>query len=100
MSNIDINNEQVHRAGEKRLDYRLGVIRHAIVYLIVNVLIWLVWPLIPKDPATLNWPLIISGGWFVVLIVHMLIVFVSNNPRQVRQQEIKREVQEQQLHRP
>ena len=100
MSNVDINNEQVQRAGEMRQDFRLGVIRHAVVYLVVNVLIWLIWPLIPKDPATLNWPLIISGAWLVVLVVHILIVFVSNNPRQVRQQEVKREVQEHQLHRP
>src|SRR5215510_2183804 len=100
MSNLNTNNSQARRAGEKRLDFRLGVIRHAVVFLVVNMLIWLAWPLIPKDPATLNWPLIISGGWLVVLIVHMLIVFVSNSPRQVRQQEMKREIQEQHLHRP
>ncbi len=98
MPDIRINPTEVQRQGERRLSFRAGLVIHAAVYVIVNVILWLVWVIIPKDPTLPPLPLVITLGWLVVLIVHAAIVLVSHSPRQVERDEIKREIKEQQLH--
>jgi hypothetical protein len=62
------------------------------------VIVWAIWLLIPnKGDSFPVLPLIITGAWTVVLLVHAFIVTIAHSPRQAGRDEIKREVQEQRL---
>src|SRR5260370_42416046 len=98
MPDIRKNSDEVQRQGKRGLSFRPGLVIPAGVYVIGNVILGLVWAIIPKAPTVPPLPLAITLGWLVVLIVHAAIVLVSHSPRQVERDEIKREIKEQQLH--
>lgn len=97
MSNMPIDRQEVKEAAATRRTFWIGVYRHFLVYLAVNVLIWLLWLLIPNMQALPPIPWVITGGWTIILLVHALIVFLSHNPRQAAQAEVQRQVQEKQV---
>ena len=98
MRNVPIQEEKVERQVEKREMFHVGLFLHFTAYVIVNVIIWAVWLVLPNRGDSLPAiPLIITGAWAVILIAHALIVSVSHSPRQAGRDEIKREVQEDRL---
>ena len=98
MRNAQIDENKVERQAEKRQMFHMGLFLHFTIYVVVNVIIWAVWLLIPNKGADFPAvPVIITGAWGVVLIAHALIVGVSHTPRQVANDEIKREVQQEKL---
>ena len=98
MPNIQVNPNQVQQEGEKRASFRVGFATHVVVYVIVNAILWLLWALGLISTNLLPIIAVITLGWLVALIAHAAIVLTSHSPRQVRQDEVKREVKEQQLH--
>ena len=98
MNNAHIDKQKVEHQVEKRQMFHVGLFLHFTAYVVVNVVMWGIWLLIPnKGTALPSVPLIITGAWAVILIAHALIVSVSHSPRQVGQDEIKREVQKEEL---
>src|SRR5579871_4787803 len=98
MRNVQIDQTSVQHQEEKRRIFHVGLFLHFTVYVIVNVILWAIWLLIPdKSSSFPAIPLIVTGAWTVILIVHALIISVSHTPAQVAHDEVKREVQKQQL---
>lgn len=98
MRNAHIDSNRVEQQVEKRQMFHVGLFMHFTVYVVLNVIVWAIWILIPnKGDSFPVLPLIITAGWTVVLLVHAFIVTVAHSPRQVRHDEIKREVQKQKL---
>jgi hypothetical protein len=101
MRNTHIDNTRVEQQVEKRQMFHMGLFLHFATYVVINVIVWAIWLLIPnKGDSFPIFPLIVTGAWTVVLLVHAFIVTVAHNPRQVRHDEIKREVQKQRLEKP
>jgi len=98
MRNAQVHKDQIERQVDKRQMFHVGLFLHFTAFVVVNVIVWAVWLLLPNKgdglPAV---PLVITGAWAVMLIAHALIVSVSHSPRQVGQDEIKREVQKERL---
>jgi hypothetical protein len=97
MSNIQIDRSEVRNEVEKRQNFWAGVYRHFGVFAIANVLVWVLWPVFVKDPNAFPVPLVVTGGWAIVLLVHAIIVFTSHKPTEVAQDEIERQAKEQQV---
>lgn len=96
MSNIPVDRDKVQHEIAKRKDYWSSVYRHFLLWVVVNAVLWLAWFALPKDP---NWPplpIIFTGAWAVMIIVHALIVFMARKPYEVGRDEIKREIQKDQ----
>ena len=100
MNNTHIDSNKVEHQVEKRQKFHMGVLLHFSVFVVVNLIVWAIWLLIPNKadsfPAI---PLIITGAWTVILIVHSVLVGVSHSPGEVRHDEIKREVQKEHIER-
>ena len=96
MSNVQIDTNKVDRQVEKRQKFHVGLFMHFTVFVVVNVIVWLVWFLMANKAGSYpTVPFIITGAWAVVLVVHGLIVAVAHKPHEVAQDEIKREIQQQ-----
>ena len=98
MRNAHIDTNRVEQQVEKRQMFHIGLFLHFAVYVVVNLIVWAFWVLIPnKGDSFPVFPLIVTGAWTVVLLVHAFIVTVAHSPKQIRYDEIKREVQKQRL---
>ena len=94
MSTVQINPNKVYHEGSKRKGFRMIVMIHALVFVLSNMLIWLLWLAIPHDANAFPVPIVITGGWLVVLVAHAIIVLVSHTPSEVQRDEIKRQMQQ------
>jgi len=98
MGAAHINENKVEHQAKKRQRFHVGLFLHFTVYVVVNVILWAVWLLIPdKGNGIPALPLIVTGAWTVMLIVHALILAVSHSPQQVAHDEVQRQVED---HRP
>jgi hypothetical protein len=97
MSNVQIDQGEVHHEVEKRKSFWAGVFRHFAVFLVINVIVWPLWTVLVKDPSAFPVPLVITGGWAIVLLVHAIIVFASHKPSEVAQDEVERQAKDQQV---
>jgi hypothetical protein len=94
MTNAQIDRTEVENAIDSRRAFRNGVYLHFIVFSIVNIIVWLAWALGPKDGSIPYIPIVISGSWAIVLIVHSAFVFFSHRPRQVGRDELRRQIEQ------
>jgi fatty acid desaturase len=92
MSNLQINHNEVQEAADTRRTFLRGAYIHFIIFAVVNILIWGAWALGPKDGSAPYVPIIITGSWAIILIVHAVVVFFSHRPHEAAVDEINRQV--------
>ncbi|HHF56284.1 MAG TPA: 2TM domain-containing protein [Thermoplasmatales archaeon] len=66
-------NEEIIRKAEKRAEDKLGFYIHFAIYLIVNIMLFLIWLFITKGFPWFLFPL---GGWGIGVTFHFLAAFV------------------------
>ncbi len=108
----NIDEQAIRRRVEKRLDARREFIIHAMVFVVVNVAIWLLWAALPGIVASLPgtdagiaefaqvnsaipWPIFVTVGWGIGLVAHYLTYYYKHGEGARRREEIvSREVQQ------
>src|SRR5690349_7954692 len=108
--------DEIRRRVEKRYKERQGFMIHLVIYLIINLLLWGLWWLIPQlGPDTWSlmdltpddieffafpWPLVISIGWGIGLVSHYISYYYQYGPGAGRREDaIQREVEEEMARR-
>ena len=103
--------EEIRHRVEKRYKERQGFIVHLVVYLIINLLIWGLWWIIPQlgpdawalmelapddiEFFVFPWPLVISIGWGLGLASHYISYYYQHGPGAgQREAAIQREVEQ------
>jgi hypothetical protein len=70
---MKMTEEQIYELARKRVEARHGFYTHLAVYIVVNIMLFLIWFFTGRDFPWFIFPL---GGWGIGLIFHGLGVFV------------------------
>jgi hypothetical protein len=97
----ELDVQQIRRKLEKRFEERNNFFIHVVIYIIINVLLWLVWLIIPtvfqdfpKELAAFPAPLVVMFAWGSGLTAHWLDYYMKYGPgADRREREIQREIE-------
>jgi len=67
--------EEIRRRVEKRIKARQELLQHAVAYVLVNALLWVIWGASGSwfgGIFTIPWPLIVMLGWGIGMIAHLM----------------------------
>jgi hypothetical protein len=83
--------KQAYERAERIVAEKIGFLRHLMIYVLVNILLFAINMVTSSDFLWFLFPL---GGWGVVLLAHFLSVFVFRGERfeRWRRSEIEREM--------
>ena len=70
-----LTEEEIYKKARKRVEEKKGLLIHAIIYVLVNALLVVIWAVTGSNYQWFWWPL---GGWGIGLIFNFLGVFVFN----------------------
>ena len=72
MENLE-KNPQILKKAKARVNFKI----HLVIYILTNILFWLLWVfgVSFSENEKLPWPIFTTGTWGVILIFHYLIVF-------------------------
>jgi hypothetical protein len=108
--NDDPQYDEIRWKVERRFKERLGVIIHALLFVPLNLMFWGMWLFVSPSSSTaispgappvttpvdlgFPWPLIITLGWGVGLVAHLMTYYYQYGPgAALREDAIKREVE-------
>lgn len=60
-----LTEQQLHNKAQKRVDIKY----HLVVYVLVNILLWVIWAV---NGMGYIWPAWVTGGWGLGLILHIV----------------------------
>ena len=86
-----MSEEEIYQLARKRVEEKKGFFSHLIIYVIVNLILFLIW-LFPAGGG-FPWFLFPLGGWGIGLIFHALGTFVFNKETGWERREIEKEVE-------
>jgi hypothetical protein len=105
----DSQYDMIRRKVERRYKERLGLIIHVVAFVVFNLLFWGMWLLLTPVSQTIEvagsqsvssavpafpWPIIITLGWSVGLVGHVLNYYFKYGPGAERREDaIEREVE-------
>jgi len=94
----DLNYDEIRARAEKRVKQRAEFYQHLAIYLVTNVLLWIMFALISilsgGGGGPLIVPLLSTLGWGIGLAIHGIVVFVDTTAMDARRErEIQREIQ-------
>jgi hypothetical protein len=89
MSN-QITEEEIYQKARKRVEDKKGLLIHAIVYVLVNAILVVIWATTSHGYPWFLWPL---GGWGIGLIFNFLGVFVFDRQMGWEQSAIEKEAE-------
>jgi hypothetical protein len=87
MSN-QISEEEIYQQARKRVEEKKGLLIHAIVYVLVNAILVIIWAVTNHGYPWFWWPL---GGWGIGLIFNFLGVYVFNRQMKWEQTAVEKE---------
>jgi len=83
--------QRVLRAIEKAAKERTEFVTHAVIYALINLMLWFIWLF---TRAEFPFPLLVMGFWGIGLVSHAASVFFSSARQQLaREEAIQREVE-------
>ena len=88
--------EEIRRRVEKRIKQRNEFYSHLAVYVVCNLMMWMIWALTrdPGETIGFPWPLIVMFGWGIGLGSHALTVYFNSASRvEARERAIQREIE-------
>lgn len=84
--------EKIRRKIKKRQEERQGFIIHLVIYLLLNLMFWMMW--LTSSPVGFPWPVFISLPWGVGMFAHWMEFNSKYGPgAEKREREIEREVE-------
>jgi len=88
--------ERIRRRIHKRLQARKDYWVHLSIYVMVNLMLWLIWFLVM--PGQFMWPFIVTAGWGIGLVAHTIDYYMEyggghNKLDEMMQREVERELQ-------
>jgi len=87
----DSQYDEIRRKVEKRYKERQGLIIHFSIYLIVNLMLWILWAV---TSLSFPWPMIVTTGWGMGMVAHFLsYYFQYGRGAERREDAIQREVE-------
>jgi hypothetical protein len=66
------SDEELRRKAEKIAEEKIGVYIHIPVYLIVNIMLYIIW-WTTGGPDSLPWPIFVTIGWGIGLVAHIFV---------------------------
>ncbi len=89
-----VDTDRDHHRAERIVAEKVGFFRHAMVYVLVNVVLLVVNLMMSSD---FLWFVLVLGGWGVLLLAHFLGVFVFRGGafERWRRREIEKEMEKQ-----
>lgn len=90
MSFSDMSDQELREIAKKRIEAKNGVIVHAIVYVFVNIGLWLMYFF--TSPGQFLWPIFPTFGWGIGLTAHFfwMLVMLRGTDEQAIDREIER----------
>lgn len=82
--------EEIYKIARKRVEEKKGLLVHAIVYVFINIILFLIWFFTSREYPWFIWPL---GGWGIGLIFHALGVFVFDREMGWEKKAVEREAE-------
>jgi hypothetical protein len=83
--------DEIYQKARKRVEEKKGFYAHLCVYLAFNILIVVIWLVIPHSPDAFPWYIFVVGPWSVVIILHCLFVFVFHKDALWEKTAVERE---------
>lgn len=83
------NDEDLRRRAERRVESVNGFRIHLAIYVLVNLLLWVIWAF-SGGTTTIPWPVFVTLGWGIGLLAHGWTVYGQNEDR--REAQIKAEM--------
>ncbi|MCZ2495826.1 hypothetical protein GN316_03560 [Xylophilus sp. Kf1] len=83
-----LSDDAIDRQARRRAGAKLGWYTHAAVYLVVNLLLWV---LARHGAGAAHWNLYPAAGWGLGLALHFLSVFVLGAGSGLRERMVERE---------
>jgi hypothetical protein len=89
----DQDYEKARKRVEKRLKKRQDFYVHIVLYVAVNVFLWLIWLL--GGATGFPWPIFVMGGWGIALVVDAVETYFESSAKlqERREQAIQRELE-------
>jgi hypothetical protein len=88
--NGKMTQEEIYKIARKRVEDKKSLLVHAIVYVVVNAIIIVIWAFTSPGYPWFLWPL---GGWGIGLIFHTLGVFVFDREMGWEKKAVEREAE-------
>lgn len=88
-----MNDQKGRAAAISRIEAKRGFVAHAVIYVLVNVALVIVWAVASAGDF---WPGWVIGGWGIGLVSHALRVYVL--PRPISEDSIRDEMRNQSKH--
>lgn len=85
-----MNDHKGRAAAISRIEAKRGFVAHAVIYVLVNIALVIVWAV---ASAGYFWPGWVIGGWGIGLVSHALGVYVR--PRPISEESIRTEMKNQ-----
>ncbi len=76
-----LSHEELRRRAEKRAEEKIGFYTHFGIYIIVNLLIFLIW-LFTSGPGSFPWFIFPLFGWGIGIFAHFIGVYKATNLRE------------------
>jgi uncharacterized membrane protein (DUF106 family) len=111
-----IDLEQIKKRVKKRVDDRKDFYIHAGVYVIVNIVVWVVWLILMLFPGIIDSigssidvdfanllrlpiPVLLSAAWMIGLLIHGLVTFVDTSKwlDNMQEREMQKEMERERL---
>jgi hypothetical protein len=89
MSN-QITEEEIYQKARKRVEDKKGLLIHAIIYVLVNTMLVIIWATTSRGYPWFLWPL---GGWGIGLIFNFLGVYVFGHQMGWEQSAVEKEAE-------
>ncbi len=84
-----MENQEIYNKAKKRVESKIGLVIHLVVYLLVNGLLYVINITTSPDYKWFLWPL---AGWGVGLVFHALAVFLSAGGADYKERMIEKEM--------
>ena len=88
-----MNDQERRAAAIGRIEAKRAFVVHAVIYVIVNIALVIVWAV---SSAGFFWPVWVIGGWGIGLVSHGLGVYVRSRP--ISEERIQDEMRNQPRH--
>ncbi len=88
--------DRVRKRIEKKYKERAGLVAHAIPYVIVNAVLWMIWALTSSPGDAFPWPMFVTFFWGIGMVSHFFAYYNkygggANRREEAIQREIERE---------
>ena len=68
-----VSDEELRKKAEKNVEEKIGLYIHISVFLLVNILLYVIWW--TTGPGSFPWPIFATIGWGIGVVAHIIVTF-------------------------